>query len=175
MAKAEHRNHGFTFLEYHVSLPRDLQQLRSSAKLSLDELSEFSRRLRGKSAAEALGTIAQSQLGRALLEATGLVALILLLGTVPFYFVAGKRADISQPAAATPATTTGDAAGNDAGSAAARPGVEPLPAQAAAGSNLPATVEEAEKKLGLDTAAPALDPRANPLERKGDDLLKDLK
>ena len=149
-----------------MSLSKDIKRLRSDTKLSLGELSEFAQRLRGKSVPEALGTIAQSQLGRATVEASAAFAILLVLGTVPFYFIGGGSASPTQAAATqSPAPddpTTVKEADAKGGSAAAT-------------SNLPATVEEAEKKLGIDTKPPSLDSKVNPLERKADDLLKDLK
>ena len=149
-----------------MSLSKDIKRLRSDTKLSLGELSEFAQRLRGKSVPEALGTIAQSQLGRALIEASGVFAIVLVLGTVPFYFVGGGSASPTQAAATqSPApddpTTTKEAVATSG--------------SASATSTLPATVEEAEKKLGIDTKPPSLDSKVNPLESKADDLLKDLK
>ena len=113
-----------------MSLSKDIERLRSDSKLSLGELSEFAQRLRGKSVPEALGTIAQSQLGRALIEAAAVFAILLVLGTVPFYFVGGGSKS------ATQAATTQSPAPEDPTSA---KDADAKGAIGAATSNLPAT------------------------------------
>jgi hypothetical protein len=151
-----------------MSISRDIEQLRSNSKLSMSEFGEFTRRLRGKSVPEALGTIAHSQLVRALAEAAGIFAALLVLGTLPFCFMGkSSTAATDSPGPATPATAPAETA--DAAVA------EPATDKTTAGPDLPATIEEAEKKLGLDKTATPTDPKSNPLESKTDDLLKDLK
>jgi hypothetical protein len=151
-----------------MSISRDIEQLRSSGKLSMTEFSEFTRRLRGKSVSTALGTIAQSQLVRALAESTGVVAALIVVGTLPFCFMG----ESNTAAANTAGPVNSAAASPDTGTSTS---VEPATDNAAAGPDLPATIEEAEKKLGLDKTATPADPKSNPLESKTDDLLKDLK
>ena len=147
----------------------DLRKLRRNTAATAAELREFLAAMRGKGPREMLGTVATSNLGRSLLQATvGVVAAIVVLTIVPFAFdriLAGDEA-------AESISESGEA-GAGAGGAASGAG-----ADTADTPPEPALDPDFKSKRTLDALGIGETREAplsvNPLEDAGDDLLKDL-
>lgn len=136
-----------------ASTAADLRELKGNSRATVQELQAFLRELKGKSPQEMLGVVSASQLARALILSTALVAGGILIFTAIPFFLGGKEAPA--PAAATTPPPP----------AAAPPAVAEVP-QAAPKPNPPSALG-----VGDELTAP---PNKNPLENKGDDFLKDL-
>lgn len=139
-----------------ASTKADLRELRANSGATVRELREFLTELKGRPPQEMLGLVASSQLIRAVILATILVASILLaLTAIPYYLG-------DDPAPGTAETT----AASPPAAPPARP-AEPSPlAPAPPPDKTPGT-------LGIDEKITA-PPNSNPLENRKDDFLKDL-
>ncbi len=147
-----------------ASAKADLKKLRHNTSATADELRAFLAEMRGKSPREMLGTVATSDLGKSLIQATlGVAAAILILTIVPFAL--GKIFGGSEPGPATPpAAEVAEAAGGG-GDAAETPAEPALDPDAKPDRTLDALGIDGSKEAPLDR---------NPLEDSGDDILKDL-
>jgi len=145
-------------------LARDLNRLKSDGSASVAEVRDFVRQMRGKSPTEVLGSVAQSNLTHGVTVAT--IATVVLM----FVFTAGPYLVYGTTAAKKPAAPA-------AAAEPAKPAAGEAPAAAVAEST-PEEPKEPSKKaadiLGVNETKEAA-PDKNPLEDKGDDLLKDLK
>ena len=142
----------------------DVRKLKRSASASASELREFLAEMRGKSPREMLGTVATSDLGKSLIQATiGVAAAIAVFTILPFAF--GKIFAKDEPETAPPATAS---AGSAAGTGTDTPGTPPEPAL-----DPDAKPDKTLDALGIgETKGSPLS--VNPLEDSGDDILKDL-
>ncbi|MFM7072242.1 MAG: hypothetical protein ACKO38_10675 [Planctomycetota bacterium] len=173
-----------------------MSSLKESGAATVDELRQFLDTMRGKSAKEVLGKIAESGLIKAVVQAT--VASFVLIGvfTVGPYVMQGKKeASSSTAAGKTGAEKSADGksadsaadgksaaasvAGGPAGAAnASTAGDAGAGGSAASGDNASGgpggDLERAAKMMGVgDTKA--ADPKANPRERDLDNLLDKIK
>lgn len=138
-----------------ASTKADLRELKSNSSATVAELRQFLSELKGRSPQEMLGMVAASQLFRALILSTLLVAgAILALTAIP-YFLAPEE----EPAAAPVAT-------NPEPAPAPEPAPEPAPAE-------PVPEPDLLDNLGVGEELPA-PPNKNPLEDSGEDFLEDL-
>jgi hypothetical protein len=144
-------------------LTRDLTRLKQDGSASVAEVREFVRQMRGKSPAEVLGSVAQSSLTHGVVVATVATVILMVIFTAGPYVVYGK-APAKKPAA--PAAAAEPAKPAEAAPAAAA--AETTPAESKQPSKAAVDV------LGENEAKESA-PDKNPLEDKGDDLLKDLK
>ncbi len=148
----------------------DIHRARTGAKASAEELRAFVRDFRGRSPQEMLGLVAASNLIQATLLATVITFIFMAGFTVgPYmmkkaYPVAAKTS--KKPAAPAPAPSASAAPAPVAATATAAP-------LAVATGTGPAT-PDVLNTLGIGETK-ASDPKKNPLEAGGDDLLKDLK
>jgi hypothetical protein len=137
---------------------------------------ELAQHLRSRSAEEVLGPVAKGTLPRDVSLATaGTLILMLVLSVVP-YALRGHAADKPAVQAEDPATKVETPATKAAPPAAVpgTPATAPAPAAVATTPDKPAGKNDAVlDKLGMDTKKS--DPKANPLDKSADDLLKDLK
>lgn len=139
-----------------ASTKADLRELKGNSQATVQELQAFLRELKGKSPQEMLGIVASSQLIRALVLSTALVAAgILLFTAIPFFF--GEETP-TEPVAAAPADP-----------APAPP--EPSPAPPTEPTPTPEPNPLENLGVGEELTSP---PNVNPLENQGDDFLKDL-
>lgn len=148
----------------------DIHRARTGAKASAEELRAFVRDFRGRSPQEMLGLVAASNLIQATLLATVITFIFMAGFTVgPYmmkkaYPVAAKTS--KKPAASAPAPSASAAPAPVAATATAAP----LPVATGTGPATPDVLNT----LGIGETK-ASDPKKNPLEAGGDDLLKDLK
>lgn len=156
-------------------LKGDIHRARNGAKASAAELREFVREFRGRSPQEMLGLVAGSNLVQATVLATVITLIFMTAFTVGPYFykkanpVAAKPS--KAPAAAAPAPApSATAAAPVATAAPAATTSAPLPVATGTGPATPDVLNT----LGIGETKVA-DPKKNPLEAGGDDLLKDLK
>lgn len=148
-----------------------LATTRANATASVSELQEFLRGLRGKDPHEILGAITQSGLVRATVQATIGTLIVIVLFTVGPYLVAKQFPPTAKAAPApTPASTTPTPAAA-AASPAAGPNTDP--ATPSSSSSPAANATTVLNKLGENETKKA-SPKVNPLDKKDDDLLKDL-
>ncbi len=151
-------------------LSRDIDQLRNGSTATAAELRAYLNTMRGKSPQEVLGSVAQSSLAQGTFVAT--VATVLFVGV--FTVIPWKMAQNAPPAskkpvaAAKPAETT---AQPDKAAPAAQPAET---ATASKPEGKPDLNQKVLDNLGVSEAKTA-DPNFNPLDKKDDDLLKDLK
>lgn len=158
----------------------ELRSLKQHGTATMSELREFVAQMRGKSAREMLGSVAESGLVRATIQATlGCIVLIGVFTVGPYYVWGGKaEAKSAGPAASaqgksgaaarspqddsttsdTPATA--DSADSSAKTAKSTKGELPSPDD----------LDKAAKKLGIGEAK-AADPKVNPLDKDLDFLL----
>jgi hypothetical protein len=137
-----------------ASTKADFRELRANSSATVQELQEFLREFKGRSPQEMLGVVATSQLFRATVLSTILVALtIVALTAAPYYL--GDKPEETEPIAVEPAPVPTPAPAKPA----------PAPAKT--------PEDKAPKTLGVDQTltAPA---NSNPLEDKKEDFLKDL-
>lgn len=164
--------------------------LKEHGAATVDELKDFLHGMRGKSAQEVLGVIAQSGLVRAVSQATVVTVVLVGAFTVGPYFLYGRNGakpaaspgpNSSQgagdqtaktPAAAAPAAAVpGDAAG---AAAPASAGVGQAADTAASPAGAPGDLERAAKVLGVGETKGS-DPKSNPREKDLDSLLDKIK
>lgn len=161
----------------------EFRSLKQHGSATMSELREFVASMRGKSAKEMLGAVAESGLVRATIQATlGCVVLMGIFTAGP-YFVSGGKAEAKSSAAA-PAEAKNkqeDAAPAQSSEVAADTSTEPATkttaektAKTKPGDPLsPDDLDKAAKKLGIGETKSA-DPKVNPLD-KDLDLLLDKK
>ena len=150
---------------------RDMRRLKANASLSLGELREFLSQTRGRSPQEVLGMVAGSALVRCIGWALVGTVILLIVGTVGPYLIWGPPASkptkprLAAAAPAAPQTPAAPSHGPEAASpqSAAKAGDQPSPEDAM----------KAVKVMGLGEAKTA-DPKANPMEKKLDNLLDKL-
>lgn len=162
----------------------ELRSLQRHGAATMDELREFLVSMRGKSPREMLGTLAESSLLRATVQATlGAIGLIAVFTAGPYFLGAGP-VNTAPPTKgeAPPAAQNADASATT-NSAAKGPTDGSAPASAtAAGSAAPPAdpqggppdLEQAAKKLGIGETKSA-DPQVNPLDKDFDNLLDKVK
>lgn len=171
-----------------------MSSLKNNSAATVDELREFLDGMRGKSAKEVLGKLAESGLIKAVIQATVMSFLAIGAFTVGPYFLQGKKGNTSAPAAdKTAAAKAADAqaadtkaaAGNNAsgqasGDAGASAGTAAASAAGASAANAGegagpgSDIERAAKMMGVSDTKTA-DPKANPRERDLDNLLDKIK
>lgn len=164
-------------------LRRDMQQLRTHGSGTMQELREFLGSMRGKRPQEVLGLIAQSSLVQGMFWSTMIVLVAMVGFTFASWGYKKSRGDFEpvakqQPAAQEPAADQAPAA--EAPAAAATSGSAPNPTaappaeSAAAPAAVPADPAAAvADPLGIGETRLA-DPKVNPLESRGDDILSEL-
>lgn len=152
-----------------------LATTRANATASAGELQEFLQRLRGKDPREILGEITKSGLVRATVQATIGTLIVIVLFTVGPYLV-DKQFPATAKATPKPAATTTPAAATPTPAATAS---AETPAATSASTSTPASTSPTANptavlnKLGENETKKA-SPKINPLDKKDDDLLKDL-
>jgi hypothetical protein len=173
-----------------------MSSLKQNSAATVDELRQFLDSMRGKSAKEVLGKIAESGLIKAVIQATLASAVLIGVFTVGPYMLYGKKGATGGAAAAkstdgtaTDANATGTpaasgqanaAAGTAAGSAgsAATAAGESNAGAGEGGTAAPggpgSELERAAKMMGVGDTKSA-DPKANPRERDLDNLLDKIK
>lgn len=145
----------------------DLHRLKTNGAEAAAELSEFLKKMRGKSPQEMLGIVAQSGLATGVAQATvGAIVLLAVLTVVPYglakAFPPAPKAVAENNAEETPA-------------AKAAPKGEAGPATVDVGGNdQTSKAAKAATRMGENDTKSA-SPTFNPLENSSDDLLKDLK
>ncbi len=157
----------------------EIRSLKQHGSATMAELSEFVASMRGKSAKEMLGALAESGLVRATIQATvGCIVLMAAFTVGPYYVWGGKaEAKPTSPAssakekpdatAQTPAPEATDDSAKNASASADTPAVaktkdgEPVTAD---------QLDKAAKKLGIGETKTA-DPKVNPLDKELDLLL----
>lgn len=150
-----------------VGVKGDVHRLRENSAEVAADLTAFVARMKGRSPTEVLGEIAQSTLTNGLVVATVWTLILMVVLTILPYgmtkaFPPAKplAADASAaPAASTPAAAEQPAKGETS---------------KVAGSNANDPDGKLLKKLNMDETKTA-DPKVNPLDDLGNDLLKDLK
>ena len=164
----------------------ELKNLKTHGTATMSELREFVAQMRGKSAKEMLGAVAESGLVRATIQATlGCVVLMGLFTAGPYFLAGGKAEAKSGPAAPAKASNDADAQAakkNDDGGESQGPTAtdvatgEPKKSTKTKSGDLPepADLEKAAKKLGIGEAKSA-DPSVNPLDKDLDLLLEGKK
>jgi predicted flap endonuclease-1-like 5' DNA nuclease len=166
--------------EVNESRPRglkgDIHLARNGAKATAAELREFVREFRGRSPQEMLGLVAGSNLVQATILATVITVIFMAAFTVGPYFykkanpVAAKPAKAPAAAAPAPAPTASATAAAPVAATTAATAAAPLPVATGTGPATPDVLNT----LGIGETKVS-DPKKNPLEAGGDDLLKDLK
>jgi hypothetical protein len=171
-----------------------MSSLKNNSAATVDELREFLDGMRGKSAKEVLGKLAESGLIKAVIQATVISFLAIGAFTVGPYFLQGKKGNASAPTAdktaaaksadaqtADSKASAGDTASGQAGGAAgastgtAAAGAEGASAaNAGTGAGPGSDIERAAKMMGVSDTKTA-DPKANPRERDLDNLLDKIK
>ena len=149
---------------------RDLGRLRSDGAATVAELREFLGRMRGRSAQEMLGLVAESGLTRSMLLATFLFALLLAVLTVVPYALRDRRADASAPVAEEKAAEVEDSARAGEAETAEQPAKPAAAAPVADAEDTGIDPERAVDVMGIGETRVA-DPDENPLEDKVDKLL----
>lgn len=154
-----------------IGLPRDLRVLKESGAASAGELREFIQQLRGRRPQEVLGLVAQSGLAQAcFVSSLGTLVLLAILTAGPYAWGKMFPRPVKAPAAAAAAAPAPTQPQPAAQGGSAATGAETAPA----GDNTPPPgTEKAMQEMGIGETK-ITDPRSNPLEDKGDDLLKDL-
>jgi|GEM_PF-4848844 len=146
----------------------DAHRLRENGAEVGADLTAFVARMKGRSPEEGLGEIAQSSLIGGLVSATVWCVVLMVVLTILPYGMAKAFPPSAKPLAA-------DAAAAPAASTPA-PAEQPTKGETskAAGSNANDPDGKLLKKLNMDETKSA-DPKVNPLDDLGNDLLKDLK
>lgn len=149
-----------------LSPKRDIERLGKNGQAVVGELREFLAGLKGKSPKEMMGAVAESQLGKSLVSATVLMAVLLfVLSAVPFYMKQNQEAE--------------DLANDETPSAGAssteqEKESEYVPEEAESGEKPVSTSEQSTADvLGIGEQKVA-DPNSNPLDSSGEDLLEGL-
>lgn len=168
-----------------------MSALKEHGAATVDELKDFLQGMKGKSAQEVLGVIAQSGLVRAVTQATVATLVLVAVFTVGPYMLYGRNG--AKPAAASgdnakqntdsQAATSPNAAAASNTSAAAGASGAGTPAVEGASSptggattpaGAPADLERAAQVLGVGETKGA-DPKSNPREKDLDSLLDKIK
>ncbi|MEY4180087.1 MAG: hypothetical protein RLY70_3661 [Planctomycetota bacterium] len=164
-----------------------MSSLKDSGAATVDELREFLDGMRGKSAKEVLGKIAESGLIKAVVQATVASVVGIAVFTVGPYFLQAKKGTSASPSAEKAASektaenkpAAGDNATASAGSAADPKDAAASPSAATGNGDGTAAgaggdVERAAKMMGVGDTKTA-DPKSNPRERDLDSLLDKIK
>ena len=169
-----------------------MSSLKGNSTATVDELRQFLDSMRGKSAKEVLGKLAESGLIKAVVQATVISVIAIAIFTVGPYILQGKKGPAGAAAAQSADGKTADAksadaptAGGQAANAAATAGAATAgstganPATAGAegesGAGGPGSdLERAAKMMGVSDTK-AADPKSNPRERDLDNLLDKIK
>ena len=148
-----------------VSPKRDIERLGKNGQAVVGELREFLAKLKGKSPKEMMGAVAESHLGKSLVSATVLMAVLLfILSAVPFYLKQNQEVEKLGPAEA-PAEGTSSTEQEES---------EYEPEAVDAGEKPLTTPEQSTADaLGIGEQKVA-DPKSNPLDSSGEDLLDGL-
>lgn len=171
-------------------LRRDMRQVRTHGNASMQELREFLGSMKGRRPQEVLGLIAQSSLVQGMFWSTMIVAVLLVGLTFASWGIKKSRGDfepVAQKPAAGQATegsegqpTSGGDNTAPAGGNSANNGNPSGPADSATGtSTAPPASAPADPAaaiadpLGIGEARMA-DPKVNPLDNRGDDILLEL-
>lgn len=136
-----------------ASTKADFRELRANSSATVKELQEFLRELKGRSPQEMLGVVASSQLFRAIIVSTILVAITIVALTAAPYYLDEKPEEV-EPIAAQPAPTPEPTSAK--------------PAQAPAPTKTPD--DKAPKTLGVNEVLTA-PPNENPLENSNENFL----
>lgn len=163
-------------------MSNELRNLKEHGGATLQELQQYLATMKGKSTQEMLGSLAESGLMRATVQAFLGCLLFMGLFTAGPYFLntatgtATGGSTSTGPADATkPATPTKEATANNATTAAAENEKQAATADATkSGANPAANLEKAAKVLGIDETKSA-DPKSNPREKDIDSLLDKIK
>jgi len=149
-----------------VSPKRDMERLGKNSQAVVGELREFLANLKGKSPKEMMGAVAESHLGKSLVSATVFMAVLLfVLSAVPFYLKQNQEAE-KLAHDETPAT--------GASSSEQEKESEYVPEEAESGEKPLTTPEQSTADaLGIGEQKIA-DPKSNPLDSSGEDLLDGL-
>jgi len=160
-----------------------MANLRNQSAATVEELRSFLEGMRGKSAKEVLGTLAESGLIRATFQATVISIVGIGLFTVGPYMIYGGKKKGPTTSAAAPAAATANA-GASTNSPTATTSAMPTSGAAATTSNnaekasggaTPETdLDKAAKALGVSETKSA-DPKNNPREKDLDNLLDKVK
>ena len=150
-----------------AAIGRDLARLKTDGRATVAELREFVHNLRGRPPGEVLGLVTESGLIRATITATiGTVILLAIFTAGPYAWSKAFPTPVKSAATAS-------------GAAEVSPG-DKRSTQEPDDSQRSPQDEEADRgnavlnKLG-ESETRTSDPRKNPLEELGDDLLKDIK
>jgi hypothetical protein len=147
-------------------LPGDIHRLRTNGAEVAAELTAFVAKMKGRSPQEVLGEIAQSTLTKGMIVATvWTIISMVVLTVIPF-----ARAKAFPPAAKPLA------AESKSDSSTPAPAAQPAKGDTSTAStgNVNDPDGKLLKKLNMDETKNA-DPKVNPLDALGNDLLKDLK
>ena len=146
-----------------VSPKRDMERLGKNSQAVVGELREFLANLKGKSPKEMMGAVAESHLGKSLVSATVFMAVLLfVLSAVPFYLKQNQEAE-KLAHDETPAT--------GASSSEQEKESEYVPEEAE--KPLLTPEQSTADALGIGEQKIA-DPKSNPLDSSGEDLLDGL-
>ncbi len=168
-----------------------MSALKEHGAATVDELKDFLQGMKGKSAQEVLGVIAQSGLIRGVTQATVATIVLVAAFTVGPYMLYGrngvkpaaassdnaKQSTDSQAAKSPNAAATPNASTAANASSAAAPAVEgtsPPTGGATTPAGAPADLERAAQVLGVGETKGA-DPKNNPREKDLDSLLDKIK
>jgi predicted lipid-binding transport protein (Tim44 family) len=168
-----------------------MSSLKENSTATVDELRQFLDSMRGKSAKEELGKLAESGLIKAVVQATVISVVAIAIFTVGPYFLQDKKGAAGAAAAKSADGKTADAKSGDAPAAGGQNANASAAAPAATGATgaNPATagadgessaggpgsdIERAAKMMGVSDTK-AADPKSNPRERDLDNLLDKIK
>ncbi len=148
-----------------AAIGRDLARLKTDGRATVAELREFVHNLRGRPPGEVLGLVTESGLIRATITATiGTIVLMAILTAVPYAW-AKLYPEPVKPA--KNAAAVADSEEKPADQNAEKPKGDGEDSTAKRGNEVLDKLGESETRES--------DPRKNPLEEMGDDLLKDIK
>ena len=143
-----------------AGIAKDLRRMKTNGAASAEELKQFIGQMKGRSAQEVMGVVAQSDLFRSiLLAAVGCTALLVVLTIIPYLLRGTPEPTVTAPAAAAKDVADTDPAADDPGAA----------AETASADGEPDLTRAAEA-MGIGEAA-APDSDASPLDDKLDKLL----
>lgn len=149
-----------------MSPKRDIERLGKNGQAVVGELREFLANLKGKSPKEMMGAVAESHLGKSLVSATVFMAVLLfILSVVPFYLKQNQEAE---------KLARDEAPSSGASSSEQEKESEYVPEVGEAGEKPLTTPEQSTADaLGIGEQKVA-DPKSNPLDSSGEDLLDGL-
>jgi hypothetical protein len=140
---------------------KDFQNLKQNGSASLGELKEFLTKLQGRSPQEVVGLVSTSMLVQSMVISTLGTLAILAIFTLGPYMIYGppkeKKTAAAPPPAAAPATAAA-----------------PVAAEGKTGELTDEGKTKAMQKMGIDETKTAK-PDENPLDKKLDNLLDDVK